>query len=706
MTIFNIYMVSLVNSVAPFRHYTDISQTYGGTNWGNLGQPGGPTSYDYGAAIKEDRTVWREKYSEAKLEAQFFAVSPAYLTANAANSTEPGIASSADVVATPLYGNKTNFYVVRHADFRSVAATMYNLTAKTSIGVVTIPRLGGSLMLNGRDSKIHVTDYDVGGINLIYSSAEVFTWQKSGSKSVLVLYGGAGETHEFAVSSSLGGITSVEGTDVKHARVNGTTVVNFKVGPARRVIHFGKNLDVYLLWRNDAYNYWVPYAGSPTATSNTEGYARSSLIVAGGYLLRHASVTSSCISLYGDINATTTFEIIAGQPAGRPEVLFNDEAVSNVQYANGRISATIPFIVPAISVPDLSNLEWHYLDTLPEIKPDYDDSKWRVANLTKTYNTLLNSTTPTSLFSQDYGYEVGTLLYRGHFTATGAESTFNVSTQGGGGYAHAIWLSSPRGGFGSKFLGAYVGYGGSADNQTVILPPLDKGKRYTFTIVIEHMGSEGNWTPGLDLLKTPRGILNYTLSGHPASDVSWKLTGNLGGEQYQDQSRGPLNEGGLYAERQGYHQPHPPTSRPQWKVASPLTGISSAGIGFYTTSFNLNVPVGYDVPMSFVFNQTASSDSTPNSQYYRCQLYVNGYQFGIYINNLGPQTAFPVPQGVLNYQGENTVALTLWALEAQGAHVSSFALQVNDVLQSTGYFDLSPALYPPQPAWQERAGAY
>ncbi|KAK1807301.1 hypothetical protein LTR12_018353, partial [Friedmanniomyces endolithicus] len=372
MTIFNIYM------------------TYGGTNWGNLGQPGGPTSYDYGAAIKEDRTVWREKYSEAKLEAQFFAVSPAYLTANAANSTEPGIVSSTDVVATPLYGNKTNFYV------------------------------------------------------------------KTGSKSVLVLYGGAGETHEFAVSSSLGGVTSIEGTGVKHERVNGTTIVNFTVGPARRVVHFGQSLDVYLLWRNDAYNYWVPYAGSLTATSNTEGYAKSSLIVAGGYLLRHASVTSSCISLYGDINATTTFEIVAGQPAGKPEVLFNDEAVVNVKYANGRVSATIPFMAPAISVPDFSNLKWHYLDTLPEIKPGYDDSKWTAANLTKTYNTLVNSTTPTSLFSQDYGYEVGTLLYRGHFTATGAESTFYVSTQGGGGYAHAIWLTSPRGGFRSKFLGAYV----------------------------------------------------------------------------------------------------------------------------------------------------------------------------------------------------------------------------------------------------------
>ncbi|KAK4904102.1 hypothetical protein LTR49_026381 [Elasticomyces elasticus] len=509
MTIFNIYM------------------TYGGTNWGNLGQPGGPTSYDYAAAIKEDRTVWGEKYSEAKLEAQFFAVSPAYLTANAANSTEPGIVSSADVVATPLYGNKTNIYVVRQADFRSLAATTYKLMAKTSIGAVSVPRMGGSLTLNGRDSKIHVTDYDVGGINLIYSSAEVFTWQKSGSKSVLVLYGGAGETHEFAVSSALGGVASVEGAGAKHEDMNGTTTANFTVGPARRVVHFGHELDVYLLWRNDAYNYWVPYAGSATATSKIDGYTKSSMIVAGGYLLRGASVTSSCIYLYGDINATTTFEIIAGQPGGQPEVLFNDKAVPNVKYVNGRVSATVPFKAPLVSVPDFAKLEWHYLDTLPEIKPTYDDAKWTVADLSETYNTAINSTTPTSLFSSDYGYEAGALLYRGHFTANGVESTFNVTTQGGGGFAHAIWLTSPQGGFGSRFLGAYVGNGSQGDKATVTLPALEQDKRYTLTIVIDHMGTEANWTPGLDLLKTPRGILNYTLSGHLASDVSWKITGNL-----------------------------------------------------------------------------------------------------------------------------------------------------------------------------------
>ena len=99
VTIFNIYM------------------TYGGTNWGNLGHPGGYTSYDYGAVISEDRTVTREKYSEAKLEANFLQASPAYLTAIPQNNTNANgsYTDNPDIAVTALLGNqtKTNFFVVR-----------------------------------------------------------------------------------------------------------------------------------------------------------------------------------------------------------------------------------------------------------------------------------------------------------------------------------------------------------------------------------------------------------------------------------------------------------------------------------------------------------------------------------------------------------------------------------------------------------------
>ena len=63
------------------------------------------------------------------------------------------------------------------------------------------------------------------------------------------------------------------------------------------------------------------------------------------------------------------------------------------------------------------------------------------------------------------------------------------------------------------------------------------------------MGDYENWRAGDSGIKNPRGILNYTLSGHPQSDVTRKLTGNIGGEVFADKSRGPLNEGAIYVER-------------------------------------------------------------------------------------------------------------------------------------------------------------
>ena len=126
--------------------------------------------------IAEDRTIKREKYSEAKLEANFFRVSPAYLTA-AAGYVSNGSFVTTDIIATtPLYGNLTNFYIVRHAAYNSLDSTDYRLEVPTSAGHISIPQLSPTLTLNGRDSKIHVTDYEVGTTRILYSSAEIFTW--------------------------------------------------------------------------------------------------------------------------------------------------------------------------------------------------------------------------------------------------------------------------------------------------------------------------------------------------------------------------------------------------------------------------------------------------------------------------------------------------------------------------------------------------
>lgn len=141
-------------------------------------------------------------------------------------------------------------------------------------------------------------------------------------------------------------------------------------------------------------------------------------------------------------------------------------------------------------------------------------------------------------------------------------------------------------------------------------------------------------------MKDPRGILNYSMNGHSQSDISWKITGNLGGEAYIDKVRGPLNEGGLYAERQGWTQPFPPNH--DWASGSPGTGINTAGLAFYQADFMLDLPNNYDIPLTFNFGNTTIKGATAD---YRAQLWINGYQFGKYVNNIGPQSSFPVPQG-------------------------------------------------------------
>ena len=100
---------------------------------------------------------------------------------------------------------------------------------------------------------------------------------------------------------------------------------------------------------------------------------------------------------------------------------------------------------------------------------------------------------------------------------------------------------------------------------------------------------------------------------------------------YPDKVRGLLNEGGLFGERQGWHLPGFDTSG--WEARELSTGLpnGAAGVGFFVTTFDLDIPAGTDVPISFQFEET-------NDQPYRALVFVNGWQFGKRVANVGPQT--------------------------------------------------------------------
>ena len=150
---------------------------------------------------------------------------------------------------TPLLGSNSSssFFVIRHLDYTSQVPVQYKLTVPTSAGNLTIPQLGGDLTLSGRDSKIHVTDYDVAGTNILYSTAEVFTWKKINNEKVVVLYGGLGEHHEFAVSGEPSS-SVVEGSSsgISSKKVGNALVVAWDVSSTRRIVQVG-NLKFFLL---------------------------------------------------------------------------------------------------------------------------------------------------------------------------------------------------------------------------------------------------------------------------------------------------------------------------------------------------------------------------------------------------------------------------------------------------------------------------
>ncbi|GLI78126.1 hypothetical protein PoHVEF18_006428 [Penicillium ochrochloron] len=655
----------------------NIYMTYGGTNWGNLGYHGGYTSYDYGAAITEERGIWREKYSEQKMEANFLKVSPAYLTATSKLGVNGSYGAPASIAVTPLVGNgtRTNFYVVRHANFSSLDKTQYSLTVYTSVGNVSIPQLGSSLTFNGRDSKFHVTDYDLDGINLIYSTAEIFTWARGlGSSRVLVLYGGAGETHEFALSRHLGNPAIIEGDNVSFHPKDLMWVVRWQVGPDRSVIRVS-NLEIYLVWRNEAYNYWALELPASHPIGNFSSPSKDRVIVKAGYLVRSAKLVNKQLWLSGDVNTTTNIEVIS-TPVGQLEgLVFNGQQMKTSRTTTtGKLSTIIEYQPPTLDIPDFTNLRWKYRDSLPEINSSYDDSAWQSCDKPLTHNPR-NLDTPMVLYAMDYGFHTGSLLYRGHFSANGHESYIWLNTSGGIGFGHSVWLDD-------TFLGSWPGTGANATiTQNFTIPTaLSSGTQHILSVLIDNMGQDEE-APGTDAIKFPHVILGYQLSNHAQSDVSWKVTGNFGGEQYRDLARGPLNEGAIPFK----------------------TGLLKAGVGFYTTSFRLNIPDGWDVPFSIVFNNSTAGDPSQKTSglNYRCQLYVNGYQYGKYINNLGPQNSFPIPEGILNHNGINYIALTLWAQDPQGARLGGLDL-VPSMLIRSDYVKPRPA---PQPAWETRSGA-
>jgi hypothetical protein len=81
-----------------------------------------------------------------------------------------------------------------------------------------------------------------------------------------------------------------------------------------------------------------------------------------------------------------------------------------------------------------------------------------------------------------------------------------------------------------------------------------------------------------------------------------------------------------------------------------------AGVSWYRTSFRLDLPQRQDTSVALGF------DAAPPDGH-RVMLFLNGWNLGLYGADIGPQTEFVLPAGLLRQRGENTLALAVIAHE-------------------------------------------
>ncbi|KIP02769.1 glycoside hydrolase family 35 protein [Phlebiopsis gigantea 11061_1 CR5-6] len=627
---------------------------YGGTNWGGIAFPGVYTSYDYGSSIREDRAL-SPKFDELKRQGLFLRSSPEFKKTDwigDSTTATSGVTSSSTAAFFTLLKNPdtgAGFVIVRQTDSTSTSPIAFNITVPTSAGALTIPKtISTGVQLNGRQSKVILTDYTFGNAGkLLYSTANVLFAGAIGGVDTVFLYGDADQGHEFALLS--GGKTSTFAF-TPATFPGGLKVVSAPKASGQPLVLFADT--------NTASTFFAPHVPSAAADVKFRNFfqfgTNETVLVGGPQLVRNATVAGHTLALRGDLNASVPLTLLV--PSAVSTVSWNGKAVAVRPLAGAPsfpgaklLSGSLTFGLGAgsIAVPALTG--WKFADSLPEAAAGFDDGAWTTADHTTTNITAPLFGDGRVLYGCDYGFCENVVLWRGHFTGAGAETGANLTINGGSAFAASVFLND-------VFLGSTQGSSSEQTNALYAFPEgaVKVGADNVLTVVQDHMGNDED-----DTERSPRGIPGFELVG--GNFTTWKVQGKVGGyTNYPDKVRGLLNEGGLFGERAGWHLPGFDTSA--WTPRALSAGLpgGGAGVGFFVTTFALGVPAGVDAMFSFVFD---NGTATPAGADYRALLFVNGWQYGKRVANIGPQARFPVPTGILDPAGDNTVAVALWALQ-------------------------------------------
>jgi len=502
----------------------------------------------------------------------------------------------------------------------------------------SVPQQDGTgIALNGRDAKLLIAGYDMDGQRLQYSTSELMTHAPIGDRDVALFYGRSGEDGETVlryaeqphVTVLDGDVQSTWDADRHDLRLNYTHsgLARVLVEPAT-----GRSLELLLATDEVAAQFWrFDTADGP-------------VLVRGPELVRTATASDGTLELTGDTTGPTPVEVFS--------------TARRITWNGRSLHGTAPGPAP-VHLPALT--KWRYKAETPEAQPGFDDGRWQLAAKSTTDNPTQPAAPPV-LYADEYGFHHGDVWYRGRFRAHGDETGVSLSAITGRAGTYSAWLNG-------QFLGSS---GDPTHRFDFPSGSVSANAENILAVLVENMGHNEDFN-ATDSHKEPRGLTGASILGSTAQ-LSWRIQGSLGGEDLVDPARGPMNTGGLFGERTGWSLPGFPDG--SWHSVTLPHADTTPGVAWYRTTFAMHLPPDQDVPIGVRIDDD-------HARSYRALIFVNGWQIGRYINDTGPQVSFPVPNGILRADGENTIAIAVWSEDGSTGGLGTVSLERYANLESS-----------------------
>jgi len=629
------YGTNLANGISIQSFYMG----FGGTSWGWLPAPVVFTSYDYGAAFSETREV-RPKAEELKQLGGLIAAVPDLAGMVPAGPVE----ISSDKIQ--VYHNKSpetdaRFLLVTHKPSNGQTRDRFSFTANLPDGRYTLP-----MQLDGFDAKWLIAGVNLGGQRLVYSTSELQTLLKQDGRDIALIYGREGEAGETVLRyASAPKVSVLEGgaTSAFDAARGDLKLSYAHRGLTRIHISGGGRPDLLLLIGDEAEGAKFWHVGE--------------VLVRGPALVRTARTKGGALALTGDTREATPLEFWA--PTGIRSVTWNGAKIATTRTRSGSVVATASLATPVdFALPALT--DWHVAAGSPEADPKFDDRDWaKIDNRAYASITARADGQPNMLMDA-YGFHEGDVWYRGRFTGTPDVERLKLHYGAGGAGLVQVFVDGTL--IGQDEIPAGLPRPITTGAPSFALPDAARAPgEHVLSVMVRNNGH--NWDLDADdFHKEARGLVSASIEpvAGPsfAVPIAWKINGR--GEDLPDPVRGVPNNGGLDGERRGWHLPG--FDDRGWKTVT-VPAAQAAGTSWYRTSFDLAVPRGQDATIGLAFGDTSKPRS---SVAYRVLIFVNGWNMGQFIAHVGPQRVFPIPEGVLNHRGRNSVALAVTSDGAPG----------------------------------------